>query len=128
MGMGYMAAMVDVIDEKHVKKFCPKELEAFLSIAKGCDINIEEFASNAEFEDFDDTDKDVVKAYEALCDAFKKKTGLELGLAFHNQHDDGDRYDEISGLFWYVNGMYELTKAGKKMKKFVERKTFVQYG
>lgn len=128
MGMGYAAAYADTIDEKHVKEFCPNELEAFLSIAKSCDIYLEEFARNAEFNDLGDTDKDVVKAYEALCEAFKKKTGLELGFAFHSADDEGDRYDDVNGVYFYVNGMYELTKAGKKMNKFVERKTFVQFG
>jgi len=128
MGMGYAAAYADVIEDKYIKQFCPKEFEAFTGIVDGCELDLDEFARNAEYNFLDGYDKDLVKAYENLCEAFKKETGLEIGLAYHDSGDEGDRYDDIDGIYWWVNGMYELTKAGKKMEKFVERKTFVQFG
>lgn len=63
-----------------------------------------------------------------LREAFTKKTGLTLYLGFHNSSDEGDRYDEVKGAYWGVGGMYELTKAGKEMDKYVDRRMFVQYG
>ena len=128
MRMGYAAAYADVITEDTIKKFCPKELELFMGCIDRCKLDLDEFARNADYSDMGKYDKDLVKAYENLCEAFKKETGLEIGLAYHDSGDEGDRYDDIDGIYWWVNGMYELTKAGKKMEKFVERKTFVQFG
>ena len=60
--------------------------------------------------------------------AGRKRAGLELGLGYHDQENNGDRYDEIAGTFWYVDGAYDLTPAGAKFKKLFERKTFVELG
>ena len=128
MSMGYAAAYADTIEESSIEKFCKKEIEIFRACVNGCELDMEEFARNAEFNDFEDYDKDLLKAYENLCEAFEKKTGLSLGLAFHDADDDGDRYDDVNGIYWYVEGMYQLNPEGKKMKKHVKRQTFVQFG
>ena len=47
---------------------------------------------------------------------------------YDHSEDDGDRYDEVSGVYWSVDGMYELSEAGKKMKEYVSRKSFVMFG
>ena len=127
MGMGMAAASADVIEVKSIRKFCKDEYDAFIGLVEGCELDMEEFARNAEY-DLDDYDKDVVKAYKELCSAFENKTGLGLNVAFHNSEDEGDIYDDVDGIYWYVDGMYELTPAGKIMEKYVERKNFVQFG
>ena len=126
MGMGCAGAYADVIEETNVKKFCPKEYNDFMD-AVGNDYD--EFGRNAECNDLKrNHSKEQIAAYEKLQVAFEKKTGLDLNVAYHNSEDEGDRYDDVDGIYWYVNGMYELTPAGKKMEKYVERKNFVQFG
>ena len=128
MGMGYGADYADVIEEKAIKKFCKKEFEIFMACVEGCKLDFEEFAQNSSYTQFDGYDKDLIKSYTNLYDAFKKKTGLMLELSFHDADSYGDRYDQVSGAYWAVDGMYQLTPAGKKMKKYVERCMFVNFG
>jgi hypothetical protein len=125
MGMGCVAAYADVITEDDVKEFCPNEFQSFVKTIEDENKDIDEVARGAEYEDIDN--EKVVEAYNKLLEAFQNKTGLTLGLAYHSV-DDGDIYDEIDGRYWYVNGMYQLTPAGEKMRDYVERKNFVQYG
>jgi len=126
MSMGYGAAFAETIEEDSIKKFVKKEFETFMGCAEDCKLDLEDFARNIDY-DREDCDKDLLKAYDNLCNAFKKKTGLYLNVAFHSP-DDGDSYDEVSGIYWNVDGMYQLTPAGKKMEKCVNRKFFVTFG
>jgi len=127
MGMGYAGAYADVIEDTSIKKLCKNEFEIFMGCIDSGEINLEEFARNAEF-NLKDYSKDLVKAYMNLCLAFEKATGLTLGLAYHDSESEGDRYDDVDGIYWHVDGMYQLTPAGKKMKKYIKRKNFVQFG
>lgn len=126
MGMGYAGGYADVIQDGTIKNKCPKEFQAFLDAIEKSGLKFDEVAKESDYDEIED--KDVMKTYLALFHAFKKKTGLDLGLAYHSSSDDGDRYDDVDGAYWYVDGMYQLTKAGKKMKKYVERKNFVTFG
>lgn len=128
MGMGHAAAYADVIEANTIKKFCPKEFDVFYEKVGDMESDFELFASLAESKDFADYDDDIVESYNELCNAFHKKTGLKLNLSFHDSDENGDRYDDINGVYWYVDGMYQLTPAGKKMQKYVERKSFVIFG
>ena len=131
MGMGYGANFAETIEEDSIAKLCPKKYEAYSDTLEDSDIqtNLNEFAMEAgQGGDLSEFDKQLVKAYEQLCNAFHKKTGLYLNINYHSSKDDGDRYDEVDEFFWEVSGMYTLTKAGKKMKKYVERKFFVTFG
>lgn len=66
-------------------------------------------------------------AWRRLRSAFKKATGLVLFVGYYND-DDGGPYDEMDSVYWHVGGMYQLTEAGKKMKRFVTRQHFSQWG
>ena len=73
------------------------------------------------------------KAWKALDTAFKKATGLDLFVDYHSREDEGDRYDEVDGMFISVCGLYQPTAKYKKLKeKFgddvVERKFYVSFG
>lgn len=73
------------------------------------------------------------KAWKALYTAFKKATGLDLFVDYHSREDEGDRYDEVDGMFISVCGLYQPTAKYKKLKaKFgddvVERKFYVSFG
>ena len=67
------------------------------------------------------------KKYLALRKAFEEKTGLEIGVFYHDR-DEGDRYDDFFGRAWWVDGVYQYTPAGEKYKSKITRKSFVTYG
>ena len=126
MGSGYAGAYADVIEEDSIKKFCPQEFQDLMDVVEEMEGDMGMVARDIEYQDFDE-DSDVYKCYTKLVDAFKEKTGLDLYIGYHSE-DDGDRYDEVSEVYWSVDGMYELSEAGKKMKEYVSRKSFVIFG
>lgn len=126
MSMGYGAAYADCIEESTIKKFCPKEFKALEDSLEDTSFTMEDVAREEMFDSIGS--KEVHKAFVNLKKAFEKKTGLSLSIGYHDSENDGDCYDQISGIYWAIDGMYQLTPAGKKMNKYVERKTFVQFG
>jgi len=130
MGMGYAGSYADVISEEGVKEVCPKEYQALMDAMVGIPpieaMDFDELAQQAEYNEIEN--KDAEQALEVLKEAFDKKTGLALSIGYHDADEQGDRYDDINGGFWCVGGMYELTKAGKKFEKYVQRKMFVSFG
>jgi hypothetical protein len=130
MGMGYAACYADVVSEKTVRKFCPKELKA-LKKALGKKHGIEDLAREARFQN---NSSEIIKAvgkkahdaYFSLVEAFELKTGLDLSI--HDSGDEGDIYDDVDGAFWCMDGMYQLTPAGEAMKDNVQRKRWVDFG
>lgn len=139
MGMGYGANYADTVDEKFVKANTPtKVFNAFKKqLAKLEDEEVFDVRAIADatrdgatdLEQFEDVE--VIKfviLFNKLCAEFKKNTGLDLYYDFHDADSEGDKYDDINGWFWGVNGMYQLTKAGKKNKNNVTRSFFVTFG
>lgn len=63
----------------------------------------------------------------SYCVMLNQNTGLELYLDYHDP-DDGDMYDEVNGVMWCVDGVYQLTEAGKIHHKQIQRKGWVSFG
>jgi hypothetical protein len=125
MSMGYAANFAEVIEQEFVKKQCPEQFEKFNSaLDENQDETLESFAQNAE--DLDEKSKEG-KTYIELCEAFEKKTGLSLYISYHDP-DNGDTYDDVNGVMWCVDGVYELTPAGKKHQKQIQRVSWVSFG
>ena len=124
MSMGYGANYADVIEDKDVEAICPVAHRAFMVTLAANNTDLDDFACLLSG---DDAPEEVIPAYNLLCEEFNAKTGLELMLEYHGS-DDGDRYDDVTGGFWSIWGMYELTEAGKKLDNLVERKFYVTYG
>ena len=126
MSMGYGANYADVIQESDLVKIgnCGKLLKKLLKlnedartdIAQGISVNDVRLQRKIDLVDAN------------LQREFKKETGLELNFCYHNSSDNGSSYDDVDGFFWAVSGMYQLSKAGKKFEKVVERKLFVSFG
>jgi hypothetical protein len=127
MGMGYAGNFADVIEQGFVKEQCPQEFENFIQALADKDVSLEEFAQECRDYSEKEEQSEYFKAYQILCEAFNKITGLELYLDFHHP-DEGDRYDDIFGVMWCVDGVYQLTKAGKKYQEQIERKFWVSFG
>ena len=68
------------------------------------------------------------KAEELLARRDQARAQSELLESYHDKEEDGDRYDEVDGIFWSVCGVWELTKAGKKMEKYISRKFWTNFG
>ena len=128
MSMGYGGAYADVIEAKSVKSFCKKEYAAFIRALKADGAELEEFAMEAESGEAETSYPIVNKAFEAMTEAFYKRTKLPLSIAHHQSDECGDIYDGVDGTYFYVDGMWALTKEGRNMCNLVERKMFVQFG
>jgi len=126
MGMGYGAGYADTVEDKFVKKMCPIEFKELDKLLNKHEIDWEEFAREAMYGEYEIDE--IEKAFVKLQKKFEKNTRLELGIGFHDQHDEGDRYDEVNGVYWCVGGVYELTTAGKKYESKIFRKLFVTFG
>lgn len=71
-------------------------------------------------------------AWETLRKDFKTLTtvdgeGLDLLVVYHGE-EDGDRYDNVQGAFFCVEGVYQLSPAGRKFKDQIERVHYVNFG
>lgn len=128
MGMGYACSFAEVIEQETVVKFCPKEFKKLTDTLGETSFAIEDVARCVSYMDFSEVGEKIKKAFYALTKAFNKKTGLALYMGYHDAESEGDRYDEVDGAFWAVEGMYKLSPAGKKMDKFVSRKFWVTFG
>jgi len=132
MSSGYSAAVAQMVSQKFVKKMVPKEWKAFLGAMKeqSDPWSIDNVAdvTNYEGQAQRDLPKSIYEAYLALQKAFEVKTGLHLDLAYHNSADDGSRYDDVTGAFWCVDGVFQRTCAGHKYKKDIKEVRYVTYG
>ncbi len=130
MSMGYSANFADVIDGEHVKELCPAEHKALMDAIEASGEDFEEFARDATYYDYrEEFEGDVLTAYNALCEAFKKTTGgATLELAHHDSDNNGDRYDDVDGAFWCVGNLTRPTKAAKFLGKRVEESRWVTCG
>jgi len=147
MGMGYGASYADVISLTDVQKFCPREYEILMTLLDNHGVSFDDFACGMVKEMLSeeviipnfDNDADglayeeaLLKALDNLQEAFKKSTEcqgghLSLCLEYH-EADDGDRYDEVSGGFFHVEGVYQKTPAGERFDNFIKRCMFVVHG
>ena len=123
MGMGYGSNFADVISSDDLKAFCPDEHCQLIAALDKHDVSFETFCQESE-----EMNDEILFAFGKLIGSFKYKTGLMLETGYHSCEDEGDKYDEVDGGFWQVDGMYELTEAGKKIGDKVERKFFVTFG
>jgi hypothetical protein len=129
--MGYGANYADVIEDKALDKIVKGKVTELVKSLEGDESDLESFARDIEYDDDfveEEPFKKAEKIYHDIQKTFEKETGLEVYLGFHDSDNAGDRYDGVSGVYWYVQGMYELTPAGKKLEKVVSRQHFVTYG
>ena len=134
MGMGYSSNYVDTVAEEFVKEICQKEFDNFTTELEKNEVELDDFAIHDAPETVisreanDNETMSHTVAYIELCLAFKGKTGLSLEIMYHDQEENGDRYDGVSGIIWVVGDVYQYTPAGEKYKKQIERKGFVTFG
>jgi len=145
MGMGYAGNFSVVIEDSDLKKLCPRAFANYekalsvMSTLMGYEI-IDEFAYavnlDDEWENYDKKNPEQVKAYKKLIESldtlrysFHQKTGINLYLGFHNQEDDGDRYDDLSGPYWSLcfSDCFPESVKYKKLKKMCKKYVGIQH-
>jgi hypothetical protein len=135
MSMSTSASFAETVTNEFVTKTCPDEMAGLLKVLAENDYDIDRLAMTSTFggdiqgELEMDLDEDValliLNTYDGLAMAFLKETGLDLSIR-HNEKDD--RGDEVDGMFWEVDGVYELSAAGKKYKGDITRKFWTDFG
>ena len=127
MGMGYGANFADTISVVSIRLFCEKELNAFLKAIEDEALTLEDVARELSYEESDNPD--IQRAYEKLQEAFDNATGgMGLFLEYHDSEGGGDRYDDVDGVYWSLNNVYEMTEVAKAIKGHIHRKFFVTFG
>ena len=136
MGMGHSAGYADTITEDGLRKIVGNLIDEFVRVVEETDTSTHKipYMINDGVEDDDPSGQRVVNAWEAVAKAFLEYTGLEVCVVHHDSESEGDRYDEIDGLYYHVEGMYELSQKGRDLQfqldkeHAVERKFFVTFG
>lgn len=128
MGMGTYAQMADVVHVEFVKEVCPQEYAALNEALERLDIIWDQLAdsewSGLELET-DEEEDTIGPLLTKLKESFRERTGFCLYLVYHNAKDRGD---EIDGCTWAVDGVYQLTTAGKKYKDKIQRCSWTIFG
>ncbi|MFC1782695.1 hypothetical protein ACFL02_03800 [Planctomycetota bacterium] len=139
MASGMCPCWADVVREELLEQLCPNELQEFKEALLASDIAEGEFQQEWRSQRYTPPGKEPVnedeqsnyapyRALQNLIEVFKVKTGgLELDVCYHDP-ENGDCYDEVSGLFFTVRGVFQYTPAGEKYKQFIETQGWVEFG
>jgi hypothetical protein len=128
-----------------IKGIIPEEAATFEQQLQAAGVEMDNFCDAMQAEDLERMNvaadgQDAVSraigqieaAWKRLAESFTQATmvegaGLELSPDYHNP-DNGDRYDEVAGGFFRVEGAYQLSPSGKKYAGRIERASFVEFG
>ena len=146
MGMGYGGDWADVMEWDEIKKIVPEEAAAFEQQLQAADVEMDRFCEAMWWHHDlalmyvavggEDAATQAIErigaAWKRLAEAFTEATtvegaGLELNPRYHDP-DHGDRYDEVEGGFFHVEGAYRLSPAGRKYAREIRRRRFVEFG
>ena len=124
MSIHHYANSADVIDEGGIRRFCELEWQSFMTAIRDSG---EEWDSIAKTLSVGDNAKyqPINKAYRNLLIAFKEKNLLDIRLGYHYEEEEGD---VRRGPYWMIHGMYRLSPAGRRMRRFVDHQVWVTYG
>ncbi|MEI6502728.1 MAG: hypothetical protein WCP21_17100 [Armatimonadota bacterium] len=136
MSSGHSANYADVIPMENVAELCPDEVGRFVAAvsAEYPEEAVSDFATALaaiarEYDCGEDETHgdDVRMEWKELTERFEEITGLGLQVGFHDP-ENGGPYDEVEGAYLAVEGMYELSAAGKPFQGIVERRMWVTFG
>jgi hypothetical protein len=136
MGMGNYANFADTVTKEFVTETCSDEMAGLLKVLAENDYDLERLAycatNGGDIEGElgvdleEEAAKAIMEAYEILCMTFQDKTqGLSLDIRYKD-HDD--RGDEVDGVFWEVDNVYELSEAGRNNIGNIKRKFWTNFG
>ena len=129
MGMGYGANFAYTISIENMRKFFPNEMAKLEKEIEEEDKDLDYFFRYVdEFED-----APVMLALKKLQKAFEDFTRvgdecLTPYPAFHDSVEEGDRYDDVDGAFFDIDGAEKLTEPAKKFADYLEKSFWVTFG
>lgn len=131
MGMGYAGNFAVTMEEKDLAEIVPAEFKTFDNARKALGNMFEEFARQVSMDDVQNEEgiPEMLEAYNTLRTAFKDKTGIALYLGYHNQEDDGDRYDDLCGVYWSLDfsDCFPASPAFVNLKKVAKEYVGIQH-
>lgn len=144
MPSGFASASAWKVETEFVKSSCPNEFKNFEETLGNYEISFDEFAKAYQFEEPEEIDclaenktteqlnQDIAKSWGNLQKAFRKATkvgnsSLLLFVMYHSS-ESGDCYDDVDGAFFGVDGVMQMSPAGKKFKDHIEKVAFVEWG
>ena len=133
MSFGAMCNYADSVEEEFVKEICPDEFKAFIDSCNAGD-EVSTVAMyldrNSGWEEIDcvtdNEEEEIRRLYAILQKVFKEKTGLDLFIRYVD--NGGSSYDDVDGVFWEVDNVYQLTEAAKKLENQIRRNHWITYG
>jgi hypothetical protein len=111
MEMGTQVFKVDVIEESTIREYTGDLIDVFYSVLDKHDLDISIFIYDyvngiyVDQEAEGEAWKEAQKAYKEVTSMFKKETEAFINIASHTLED---RYDEVDGVYWYVENKYVL--------------------
>jgi hypothetical protein len=131
MGYGANACWADVISKEDIIKVVGKTAEDFFNSLT--EDELENFAKfmvyDIDFMQSDKTEQTLI-LYNRMRDDFEEKTKLELEIMYHDS-EEGDRYDDVEGVFFDVVGVFDVTPEARKLLDSgieIRRAGYVIYG
>ena len=128
MGTGNYPQYADVVEAGFVQEICKDEYDKFIQFINEKDVSIDDVIEWTEGFDLsleEDEIEVLEKLYDKLINVFDTKTGLSLYLVHHIAEDRGD---ELDGIGWAVDKVYDYTSAGEKYKNKIIRKFWTVFG
>ena len=145
MGIDYAGCWADVMEWTDIAEIVPREAAALERNLKAAGMDIDQFCRAEAQEEWEYLELEVkgkrtiaeaiaqIKdAWSRLSAAFAQATavdgaGLTVEPGYHDP-EQGERGDEVVDGFFHVEGVYQLTPAGKRFANKIERLTFVEFG
>lgn len=118
------ASYADTVSMDFVKEQCPEEFIRFDNAFFSVNISFDDFCYAKALDDeydidiTEEQDAEIDASYEALQDAFKTKTALELSIAYNEKDDRGD---ELDGGSFSVENVWVLSEGGRNHKDSITR-------
>ena len=130
MSVDIYANQFDVMEWHDIKEIVPEEAAAFERLLQEVGMDVDEFCLGFEYERMDSDSQDadrIMDAWDKLDEAFTKATTVEgAGLELEPEYHDPEHGD--AAAFFAVLGVHQLTPAGAKYEKKIERKQFFGVG
>ena len=139
MSSGYAANCAWTMSWENIKGIVPKEAKELEELISPHNISIDDICHAYQYEEL----KELCEDYEGDCDdftdsvevivrsltkEFKKITHLDITFYHHDMDNEGDVYDDVSGGYFVIDGVEELTLSGEKYQEILQKSMWVGFG
>ena len=139
MSSGYAANCAWTMSWENIKGIVPKEAKELEELISPHNISIDDICHAYQYEELEELCED----YEGDCDdftdgikiivkslkkEFKKITNFDITLSYHDRESEGDIYDDVSGGYFIIDSVEELTASGKKYQEILQKSFWVGWG